>query len=129
MSGTERKQGAASRLHGRRVLIVEDEYMLASDLARGFAKAGIDIVGPTGSLAKAIQLLKDGGVDGAVLDIKLSDKQVYPLADTLIERGTPIVFVTGYDAGAIPARFSGVPLCEKPVDTLKVIEALSRAFE
>lgn len=118
---------SADRLRGRCVLIVEDEYLLADDLAQGFADAGISIAGPVPSLAKAFDLLEQKEIGGALLDINLDGNTVYALADALIERGVPIVFVTGYDQSAIPSRFADVPYCQKPVETEQAIEALGRA--
>lgn len=110
---------------GLRVLIVEDEYFIAEDLARGFRKAGVEIVGPVASLADAIALAELDQLDGAVLDINLSGEMIYPLADTLMEQAVPIVFVTGYDAFAIPERYGAIPRCQKPFDASRVIEALA----
>lgn len=109
-------------------MIVEDEYFLADDLARGFRKAGIGIVGPVPTLAKALALAESQRIDMAVLDIKLDDDMVYTVADALLGRGVPVVFVTGYEASAIPARYADVPRCEKPVSVEHVIEALGCAL-
>ena len=105
---------AAHILSGRCVLIVEDEYFLADDPAKGFADAGIDILGPVSSLAKALDLAEHKVIDGAVLDINLDGRKVYDMADALIERGVPVIFVTGNDMSDIPARFAHVPLSRNP---------------
>lgn len=126
MSDAEPERDAGQRLRGRCVLIVEDEYFIANDLARGFAKAGVEIVGPVPSFAEAAALADERRIDMAVLDISLDEERVYPVADTLIERRVPIVFVTGYDRSALPDRYAAVPLCQKPVETDEVIEALAR---
>ena len=107
------------------VLIVEDEYFLADDLAKGFADAGIDILGPVPSLAKALALAEHKQLSGAVLDINLDGDKVYEVADALVGRGVPIVFVTGYDKSDIPARYANVPFCQKPAEFTDVIEALA----
>lgn len=108
------------------MLIVEDEYLLANDLAKGFADAGIDILGPVPTLGKALALAEHKQLSGAVLDINLDGDKVYEVADALVGRGVPVVFVTGYDKSDIPARFGGVPFCQKPVEFTDVIEALAR---
>ena len=113
-------------LYGRRVLIVEDDYFIANDLATGFEEAGIKIVGPVPSLASALAALEQERLDGAVLDINLDGEKVYQVADALIARGVAVVFVTGYERPSIPVCYSDVPLCLKPVDTQRVIEALGR---
>lgn len=125
MVGTVSEQQAAS-LRGRCVLIVEDDYFIANDLAKGFEAAGIRIVGPVPSLAEALVLVEQERIDGAVLDINLDEEKVYEVADALIARGVPAVFVTGYERQSIPARYQDIPLCLKPVDSERVIEALHR---
>ena len=114
-------------LVGKCVLIVEDDYLLASDLAKGLSKAGFEIVGPVPSPARALRIVEDKKIDCALLDIKLDGDKVYEVADALISRGVPVVFVTGYDVTAVPARFRVVPLCQKPANVKTVIEALERA--
>ena len=111
---------------GTRVLIVEDEYFIANDLANGFAEAGFVIEGPVPSLAEALAAVEQEQIGGALLDINLDGEKVWEVADALIERGIPVVFVTGYDRESIPDRYLDVPLCLKPIDTAKVVEALAR---
>lgn len=115
----------ASKLTGRRLLVVEDEYFLADDLASRFRAQGASVVGPVASVDDALDLL-DGGeaVDCAVLDLNLQGEKAFPIADLLLAREVPFVFATGYDASAIPDRFAGVKRCEKPVEADKIAEAL-----
>ena len=110
----------------RRILIVEDDYFIANDLASGFTAAGLRIVGPVPSLAKALAMVEAENLDGAVLDVNLNGEKVYEVADALIGREIPVVFVTGYDRPSLPSRYRDVPLCVKPVRGEKVIEALRR---
>ena len=127
MVGAETDQEKALQgLRSRCVLIVEDEYFLANDLERGFKQAGIGIVGPVPSLAQAMALVQDKTIDLAVLDIMLDGDKVYDVADALIGRGVPVLFVTGYDRSDIPSRYADVPMCQKPVGADEVIAALSR---
>ena len=127
MVGAETDQEKALQgLRSRCVLIVEDEYFLANDLERGFKQAGISIVGPVPSLAQAMALVQDKTIDLAVLDIMLDRDKVYDVADALIGRGVPVLFVTGYDRSDIPSRYADVPMCQKPVGADEVIAALSR---
>ena len=109
-----------------RILIVEDDYFIASDLANAFKKAGLEIVGPVPSLSKALRCLDERSIDGAVLDINLDGDKVYEVADELLSRGVPVVFVTGYERPSIPDRYRDVPLCLKPVASDTVLEALGR---
>lgn len=111
-------EGDIPGLRGLRLLIVEDEFLIAMDLAQTFEDLGIEVVGPAGSVADALELLEIEGdrLDGAVLDVNVRDQTVYPVADALAARGVPFVFATGYDAVLAPERHAGVPRCEKPVD-------------
>ena len=127
MSGLKPDQEkAARRLNGHCVLIVEDEYFLANDLEREFERAGIRILGPVPSLAQAMELVQEKAIDLAVLDIALDGDKVYDVADALIGRDVPILFVTGYDRSDIPSRYADVPMCQKPVGVGEVIAALGR---
>ncbi len=116
-------------LDGRRVLVVEDEYLMARDVARAFEDAGAQVVGPVPSVRHALSLL-DGGspIDFAVLDVNLAGEAVYPLADVLAARGVPFVFATGYDAAAIPTRYARALRLEKPIDPSEVVRAVSRSI-
>lgn len=112
-------------LAGRNFLVVEDEYLLADDIASRFRSEGAEVVGPAASVDDALDLLDAGAaVDGAVLDLNLQGEKAFPVADLLVQRNVPFVFATGYDSSAIPERFAGVTRCEKPVDPATVIRAL-----
>jgi two-component system, response regulator PdtaR len=115
-----------TRLDQLRVLVVEDEFLLADDLSRALAREGASVVGPVATAAGAQALVAEGGVDCAVLDINLRGELAYPLARELKERAIPFVFVTGYD-GAEPAEALGeAPLLQKPVSAQDVIAAVGR---
>lgn len=105
-------------LRGKRILIVEDEYIIASDLACAMEEEGAEVIGPAGSVERALEIVEAErrGFDAAVLDVNLRGRRVYPVADALTARGIPFVFATGYDWGVIPDSYAGVPRCEKPVD-------------
>ena len=112
-------------LAGRKVLVVEDEYLIADDLADMLTQAGANVVGPAASLPIAMRMLDQGEeVDAAVLDINLRDVEVFPLADRLHEQRVPMIFLTGYGENAVPDRFSSIGRCEKPLEIHKVIEFL-----
>jgi CheY-like chemotaxis protein len=120
---------ASANLKGRRLLIVEDDYLIAADLANSLEELGIDVVGPTGSVEDALDLVESQGerLDAAVLDINLREEPVYPVANALAARGIPFVFTTGYDAAAIPEAYASAPRCEKPVDRTHLVRWLSSA--
>lgn len=112
-----------------RILVVEDEYMLADELRTELVEAGAIVVGPVGTLQQAIDLItREEKIDGAILDVNLGGEMAYPAADLLMKRGTPLVLTTGYDASAIPARLERVVRCEKPIDIAKITQAIGRVL-
>ena len=114
-------------LSGRRVLVVEDEWVIAHDIEQAFRKRGAEVAGPVPSVDRARALLAaEADLDGAVLDVNLGGQMVYPLADALAQSGVPFVFATGYGAESIPERYAHVPRCYKPIDADTVARALGR---
>ncbi|MCC7048854.1 MAG: response regulator [Alphaproteobacteria bacterium] len=116
---------AAVTLTGSRVLVVEDEALIAIMMKEELADLGFDVVGPLSTLPQAIAAARDAAIDVAILDLNLGKQSSFDVAEILQARGVPFVFVTGYNAGAINPRFSHVPLLEKPVD----LRALRRLFQ
>jgi CheY-like chemotaxis protein len=109
-------------LNGRRVLVVEDEYFVADDIARALEKLGAVVVGPLASRDEALALFaSQTPVD---VDINLRGEAIYPLADALRGRGVPFVFTTGYDEASVPEAYRSIPRWEKPFDADKLVEAL-----
>lgn len=118
---------AMSALSGRRILIVEDEYLIAADLTQLLEGFGVTVIGPAGSVVDALALMADEpAIDGAVLDIMLGSEKTFLVADALQARGVPFVFATGYDDWTIPSAYAGAPRFKKPVDTLALARVLSK---
>jgi CheY-like chemotaxis protein len=109
-------------IRGSRVLIVEDEFILAQDLSRYFRGLGAVVLGPAPSIEAAEA--KVDWADAAVLDVDLNGRLVFALADALVRRNVPFVFFTGRSDLAIPARFRHVGHLEKPVRWRSVFDAL-----
>lgn len=118
------KDMTASALRGWRVLVVEDDYLIASDLKAELKGAGAEVLGPVPDLAGAMALL-GSAPDGAILDVNLGGEMVFPLADELRERRIPFVFATGYECGSIPERYARHPCLEKPLAVRDVARALA----
>ena len=112
-------------VRGRRVLVVEDEYILAEDLREELEQQGAEVMGPVASVADALELVDaEPAPEMAILDINLQGELVYPVADALRARGIPLIFTTGYDAQAIPKAYSDVPRVEKPVEVRQATSKL-----
>jgi DNA-binding response OmpR family regulator len=105
----------ATPLGGDRVLIVEDRYLIASEMAEEVERLGGRVVGPSRNLEGARAALAKDGADIALLDVSLDDEDVYPLASELAETGVPFIFLTGYDVDVLPVEWRGRPRIAKPV--------------
>ena len=99
-----------------RVLLVEDEALVAMMIQDTLAEFGFQVVGPVSTASGALAAARESHFDAAVLDINLGDGLVYTVAEILEKRGVPFVFVTGYDADSVDSRFSGVPVLQKPIE-------------
>jgi PAS domain S-box-containing protein len=100
----------------RRILVVEDEALVAMELADSLTELGFTVIGPFTNLAEAKQALERGEIDAAVLDVNLGGEPIYPLAAILAARNKPFVFVTGYDSDSIDMRFKNAPVLQKPIE-------------
>lgn len=110
-----------------RILVIEDEFMLADELRTDLSDAGAVVLGPVGTLEQALDLIRDGGaIDGAIIDVNLRGEMAYAAADLLLERGVPFVFTTGYDDSIIPHRFGSVACCPKPISIRLITQAIGR---
>ena len=108
-----------------RILVVEDEYLLADELRRKLEGVGAVVLGPVGTVNDAMAMINSEiHIDGAVVDVNLRGEMAYPAADLLLQRAIPFLFTTGYDASALSPRFEGVPRCEKPLNMSKVAETI-----
>lgn len=107
-----------------RILIVEDEYYLAADLAEALRRRGAEVIGPVGTLDDAMDAIDGGGLDQAVLDVNLRGEMSFPIADRLEAEGIPYTIATGYSEGSLPERFRSRPRFEKPFRPEAVAEVL-----
>jgi DNA-binding response OmpR family regulator len=109
------------------VLVVEDEYLTAFDLADALRQSGFEVIGPVGTIEVARACLSTSGPpDFAVLDIKLGHEMVFPLAAELRERGAKVLLASGYDHDVVPAALTDLPFWMKPVDPRSLAAALAR---
>jgi two-component sensor histidine kinase/DNA-binding response OmpR family regulator len=99
-----------------RVLLVEDEALVAMMIQESLAELGFQVIGPISTASEALAAARENHFDAAVLDINLGDGLVYTVAEILAKRGVPFIFVTGYDPDSVDTRFSGVPILQKPIE-------------
>jgi DNA-binding response OmpR family regulator len=113
-------------LRGRRILVVEDNALLAISLDDMLREAGAEVVGPAVTLDEAEKFATEEALSAALLDIRIDDDEVWPVARLLATRGIPFVFSTGhYDRASLPPEWSERPILTKPVGRRKVIAALT----
>ena len=112
---------ATSSLAGRRILVVEDDYYQAADIARTLKNAGAEIVGPT-ALASAIPgMLHNQRIDSAVVDINLGSGITFEVARCLQTAEVPYILMTGYDRFVAPEGLSATCWLTKPVPTDEIV--------
>jgi DNA-binding NtrC family response regulator len=110
-----------------RILVVEDEYLIAQDMAHEIREMGGEVIGPVPNVDRAMDAIEaETGISAALLDINLGGESVYPIADALVARGVPVIFATGYDDDAIPARYGHLDRCQKPVTRNMLRASLDR---
>jgi CheY-like chemotaxis protein len=116
-----------SGLLGRRILVVEDEALVATMIADILEELRAIVVGPAGSLNAGLLLAEAAEIDGAILDVNLRGEAIDPIAQSLTARKIPFVFATGYGAGPHKG-FEDILVVEKPYSEEKLLGALFRAL-
>lgn len=121
---------ASAELRGCRILIVEDDYLVAQAVALLIEEAGAKAVGPIGSVPEAIEFLNERAepLDCALLDVSLRQEKSYPVADALSARQIGVVFATGYGSDALDSAYQHYPRCEKPFTTKALLAAVRQAI-
>ena len=116
-------------LRGLKVLVVEDNFLIAELIRSLLDECGCETIGPAPRVSLALALVDDGHLDGAFLDINLAGEYCFPVAELLRERGVPFVFLTGYDdIEIIPSALREVPRITKPFDNRNVASIAARLF-
>jgi DNA-binding response OmpR family regulator len=120
--------GRSAKLKDKRVLVVEDEAVLSIVIEDELLDAGATVLGPAGCLADALRPVDaataDGGIDAAVLAIKLQGEAVGPVADRLAALGVPFLFATAYGTGRDTGGHRAAPTLPKPLDPERLIVAV-----
>jgi CheY-like chemotaxis protein len=120
---------ATSVLHNRRVLVVEDEYLIATTLQEWLENAGFVVVGPVPSVEKALKLIdSETVINAAVVDVNLGGVFAYAVADRLLARKIPFVFTSGYEDDVLRTRYPQIRNYHKPYLFSDMQQALTRAM-
>lgn len=109
-----------------RILVVEDEFLIALDIAGVLEQAGIAVIGPFGHVADALRAVEQEEVHGALLDAHLAGEPVGRIADALVAKSIPFAFVSGYGREQLPAAHRQVPLVRKPFTGKDLLAAVAR---
>lgn len=115
-----------AKLTGRRILVVEDEALVAMLVEDALLDAGATVIGPAATVAEALALLETEDPAAAVLDLNLAGEPSTPIADALTSRGVPFVVATGYGAEGLPEGHAEVPVLAKPYDPDELTSMLQR---
>jgi CheY-like chemotaxis protein len=115
-------------LAGRRVLVVEDEMLVAMLVEDILAQLGCTVVGPAARIAEALPMARSEALDCAFLDVNVAGERVFPVAAALAERRVPFVFVSGYGEDALEAPFADRPALRKPFPPSEIEAVLRRCL-
>lgn len=109
-----------------RVLVVEDEMMVAMLVEDMLVDMGFDVIGPAYRLSDGLRLAEREPIDIAVLDVNLNGIRSFPIAAVLTDRGIPFVFATGYGTTGVEVEYPDVPVLAKPFTSDRLDEALAK---
>jgi len=117
-------------LAGARILVVEDETLVAMLLEDMIGDLGGTIIGSASRLSRALEIVAERAneIDLAVLDVNLGGEEAFPVADALAERGVPFAFSTGYGNAGLPPAWRGRPTLQKPFTPEQVRAVLMQAL-
>lgn len=115
-------------VNGKAVLVVEDDYAIAMDLAYLLRSAGCFVVGPAPRLYIALAVMRRRSIDAAVVDLDLRGEAAFPLMDRLEKDAVPFIIVTGFTRHSIPDRFARYSVVSKPYLPSEVLAALAAAL-
>jgi DNA-binding response OmpR family regulator len=121
-----RTRSQASSLSGLKILVVEDDYIVATECGAMLRRHGANVLGPVPDAARARAALFVERPDCILLDINLKGEMAFDLAREIVVRGIPVIFTTGYDSSVLPASLRSRTLLQKPVETRELIHAVRR---
>ncbi|PZQ13717.1 MAG: hypothetical protein DI565_14375 [Ancylobacter novellus] len=120
----------SQEMKGLRILLVEDEAMIAMLVEDMLLDSGASVIGPAGGVQDALDAISSNdAIDGALLDVNLGGEQSFEVADALAGRGIPFIFVTGYGGAGVRDRYPDAPTLQKPFVTSDLQRALATLAE
>lgn len=126
---TEQEKTLDALIRGKRVLVVDDEPIVAMDIEAALTDNGVEVVGPAGSIESAQALIDAGGFQAALLDVNLGGRKVDELAAALTRLNIPFAFLTGYERKDLPQPFRQAPMLAKPFSRAEVIAMLGELLK
>jgi CheY-like chemotaxis protein len=114
---------------GLRVLLVEDEMMVALLLETMLTDLGHRVVGPVARLEEGLEMVEREAIDLAVLDVNINGNEAYPIAAVIEARGIPFIFATGYGSTGLHPAYSDRPVLQKPYRSCDLEAAIGRACD
>jgi CheY-like chemotaxis protein len=108
-----------------RILVVEDEFVVALAIERALEALGHEVISGGATVEDALRGAETDGLDAALLDVNIHGGPVWPAARRLVERGVPILLVTGYGDSAIAPAWQYLPRCAKPFDEGEIVRFVS----
>lgn len=126
-AGPQKEEGSKPRLRrGIRVLVVEDEYLLAQAVSDCLSAADCEVVGPVGNLEEALRRVEEHALDCALMDANLGGSFSLPVVAALAGRGVPTAIISGYDRAALPTELKALPFLQKPVESRELLQLVAK---
>jgi DNA-binding response OmpR family regulator len=120
---------SSQALERKHVLIIEDEFLLGLSLQEDLAAAGAEVTGPVSTVREALDIVASEAFDLALLDVNIRGEMSFSVAEALLERNVPFVFLTGYDSDVLPEQLRRLPRLSKPYDPKELASALCDAVQ
>lgn len=111
-----------------KILVLEDELLVALDMAAALSRLGCTVVGPVPRVAAALRLVREEALSGAILDVNVGGSHSFEVADALSQRGVPFVFATGYGADFIPKAYRQQVCLVKPIGREEIARVVETVF-
>ncbi len=118
---------AAAQLAGLKVLVLEDNALVAMHIEEMLGEAGCNVVATIDTVGRALEFIRTQSVDAAVLDVNLKGEKVFAVAEELMARNVPFVFSSGYGERFLPPQFDAAPHLSKPFEPETLWQTLAQA--